>query len=226
MQILTNDVEFRMELRNSASPDARRIDWKGAGNNPKIVLAHGAGSGRNSPFMIAFADGLASRGLRVGRFDFPYMTEIERTGRQRPPNPMPVLIACWKAIIAEIGPEGLVIGGKSMGGRVASLIADECGVTGLVCLGFPFHAPGRPPGARIDHLCDLASPALICQGERDPFGTRAEVAEYPLAREIRFIWLPDGDHGFKPRRKSGLTERQNWDTALDATAKFVHALAP
>lgn len=221
-----NAVNFRMEQRNSASPDAPRIDWNGAENDPKIVLAHGAGSGRDSPFMTAFAEGLAGRGLRIGRFDFPYMTEIERTGRRRPPNPMPVLIACWKAIIAQSGPEGLVIGGKSMGGRVASLIADECRVAGLVCLGFPFHAPGRPPGARIDHLCDLTSPALICQGERDPFGTRAEVTEYPLAQEIRLTWLPDGDHGFKPRRKSGLTERQNWDTALDATAKFVRALAP
>lgn len=214
-----------MKQRNSTSLDTPRIDWKGAGNNPNIVLTHGAGSGKNSPFMAAFAEGLASRGLRVGLFDFPYMTEIERTGRRRPPNPLPVLIDCWKAIIAETGPEGLVIGGKSMGGRVASLVADECRVAGLVCLGFPFHAPGRPPGGRIEHLCNLTSPTLICQGERDPFGTRSEVTDYSLAPAIRLTWLSDGDHGFKPRRKSGLTERRNWDTALDAVADFVHALA-
>lgn len=198
------------------------IDWKGGENNPKIVLAHGAGAGKSSPFMTGFAAGLAERGLRAGLFNFPYMIEMERTGRRRPPNPMPALIACWKAVIADAGPERLVIGGKSMGGRVASLVADECRAAGLVCLGFPFHAPGRPPGDRIEHLGGLATPTLICQGERDPFGTRTEVADYPLAQTIRLAWLPDGDHGLKPRRKSGLTERQNWDTALDEAAAFVH----
>ena len=112
-----------------------RIDWTGAGSGPTIVLAHGAGSGRESPFMIAFAEGLADRGLRVGRFDFPYMAEIERTGRRRPPNPMPVLTACWESVIAKIGPERLVIGGKSMGGRVASLVADENREPFLVAIG-------------------------------------------------------------------------------------------
>lgn len=205
---------------------APQIDWSGDGGNPKIVLAHGAGSGRKSAFMVAFADGLAERGLRVGLFDFPYMTDIERTGRRRPPNRMPILMACWKAVIAEAGPDGLVIGGKSMGGRVASLIADECRVAGLVCLGFPFHAPGRSAAGRIEHLSSLATPTLICQGERDPFGDRAAVADYPLAPSIQVSWLPDGDHGFKPRRKSGLTEQQNWDTAMDSVAAFTHATMP
>ena len=139
---------------------------------------------------------------------------------------MPVLTACWKAVITEIGPERLVIGGKSMGGRVASLVADECSVAGLVCLSFPFHALGRPPGARIEHLSNLATPALICQEERGPFGSRAEVTEMPLASTIQLTWLSDGDHGFKPRHKSGLTERQNWDSAMDVVAKFVRAPTP
>jgi predicted alpha/beta-hydrolase family hydrolase len=210
---------------DTAASEVPRIYWKGAQGSPKIILAHGAGTGRNSEFMTAFADGLASRGLRAGLFDFPYMTEIGRTGRRRPPNPMPVLTGCWKSIIMETGPQRLVIGGKSLGGRAASLIADESSVAGLVCLGFPFHAPGRPPGARIGHLGGLTTPTLICQGERDPFGSRPETAEYSLSPRIRCVWLPDGDHSFKPRRASGRTEIQNRNAALDAVAEFVHHIA-
>lgn len=209
----------------SPSRDAPGIDWYGAEYGARLVLAHGAGAGKNSPFMTAFAEGLASRGLHIGLFDFPYMAEFQRTGRRRPPGPVPKLVACWNAIIDEAGPEGLIIGGKSMGGRVASLIADQREVAGLVCLGFPFHAPGRPPGSRIDHLRHLTTPTLVCQGERDPFGTRDDVAEYRLSHAIRFVWLPDGDHSFKPRRKSGVTQRENLDMALNAVAEFVRERA-
>jgi len=201
------------------------IYWKGDETSPAIVLAHGAGAGRRSPFMTACADGLSRRGLRVGLFDFPYMAEMEQAGRRRPPNPMPVLVACWKAIFRQTGSQPLVIGGKSMGGRVASLIADECAAAGLVCLGFPFHAPARAPGSRIAHLADLETPTLICQGERDPFGSRPEVAGYLLAPTIQLVWLPDGDHGFKPRRASGHTETGNLETALDAVTGFVRSVA-
>lgn len=202
------------------------IHWKGDKNEPTIVLAHGAGAGHASSFMQDFANGLAARAIRAGLFDFPYMAEMERTGRRRPPNPTRVLTACWKTVIAQVDPDRLVIGGKSMGGRMASLIADECGVNGLVCLGFPFHAPGRSPGDRINHLGTLATTTLICQGERDPFGNEADVAGYTLADSIRLLWLPDGDHGFKPRRASGVALRQNMDTALDAVAAFVREVAP
>jgi len=214
-----------MTQHTDRSPESPIIHWKGGKNDPAIVLAHGAGAGRASTFMQSFAEGLAARGLRAGLFNFPYMAEMERTGRRRPPNSMPVLTDCWRAVIAQTGPDRLVIGGKSMGGRMASLVADECGVNGLVCLGFPFHAPGRPPGGRIDHMADLATPTLICQGERDPLGNKAEVEGYTLAHAIRLLWLPDGDHGFKPRRKSGVTERQNLESAMDAVAAFVHGQA-
>jgi hypothetical protein len=108
----------------------------------------------------------------------------------------------------------LFIGGKSMGGRVASLIADDVNaqgrVRGLVCLGYPFHPPGKPDVLRTAHLQCLACPALIVQGERDPFGTRDEVATYTLSNAITLEWLPDANHDFKPRAKSGVTHDENF----------------
>jgi predicted alpha/beta-hydrolase family hydrolase len=186
-----------------------------------IALAHGAGAAMDSPFMAAFAEGLAARGYRVARFEFPYMAERRRTGRKRPPDRANVLLDSWRAAIAALGSESLVIGGKSLGGRIASMVADETGVRGLVCLGYPFHPPGRPQDPRIEHLRQLRTPTLILQGARDPFGPPEEVRRYALSPAIRVRWLEDGDHGFKPRKASGRTERQNWDEAIDAFAGFV-----
>ena len=190
-----------------------------------VVLVHGAGAPMDSPFMAAFADGLGALGHRVARFEFPYMAERRETGTRKPPNRWPVLLACWRDVIAELGPESLVIGGKSLGGRSASAVAAEgVGVAGVVCLGYPFHAPGRPGEPRIDHLKDLRTPALILQGTRDPFGTVGEVRGYGLPPAIHVHWLDDGDHGFKPRKASGRTERQNWDEAIEALAAFLDGL--
>ncbi|PIW25754.1 MAG: alpha/beta hydrolase [Rhodospirillales bacterium CG15_BIG_FIL_POST_REV_8_21_14_020_66_15] len=190
-----------------------------------IALAHGAGAPMDSPFMEAFTEGLAARGLRCARFEFPYMAQRRVDGVKRPPNPARVLLETWREVIAEIGRENLVVGGKSMGGRVASMVAAEleaegAPVRGVVCLGYPFHPPGKPEKLRTAHLQSLRTPTLICQGARDPFGTAAEVPAYRLPKAIRLCWLPDGDHGFKPRKASGRTERQNWDQALDAIRAF------
>lgn len=189
-----------------------------------VALAHGAGAPMDSAFMAAFAAGLADRGLRVARFEFPYMARRRAEGTKRPPDRAPVLLGCWRAVIAELGPERLVIAGKSMGGRMASLVADEAGVRGLVCLGYPFHPPGKPDRLRTEHLATLKTPALILQGERDPFGGREEVARYALSGAIRLSWLPDGDHGFKPRKASGRTEAENWRTAIAEMADFALSL--
>lgn len=200
-------------------------------NGPKatpltICLAHGAGAPMDSPFMQAFAEGIAARGFRAARFEFPYMAERRRTGRKKPPDRAPVLLEKWHAVIAKLGgPERLIIGGKSMGGRMASLVADEMGVAGLVCLGYPFHSPGKPPGPnRLEHLEALKTSTLICQGTRDPFGTSDEVPGYKLSKRIKLIWLGDGDHSFSPRKKSGRTEAQNWAQALDAIEIFAKEL--
>jgi predicted alpha/beta-hydrolase family hydrolase len=191
-----------------------------------IVLAHGAGAPMDSPFMNQIAGLLADKGLRTARFEFPYMRERRDTGGKRPPDRQPVLLETWQAVISSLGPPARqIIGGKSMGGRMASMIADEAGVAGLVCLGYPFHAPGRADKPRTEHLATLKTPALILQGERDPFGRPDEVAGYDLSDRITTHWLPDGDHDLKPRKKSGITHDENMTAAASLIADFAKALA-
>jgi predicted alpha/beta-hydrolase family hydrolase len=189
---------------------------------PTVVLAHGAGAGMRHPFMAAVATGLADRGLTCVRFEFAYMAE--KRGR---PDPQATLQRRWlEAIDALGGGARLVIGGKSLGGRIASQIADSAGVRGLVCLGYPFHAPGQPATpARIAHLAALQTTTLIVQGTRDPFGTPAEVATYSLSPQVEIRWLEDGDHSLAPRKRSGFTAGGHLETALDAVAELVRRVS-
>jgi predicted alpha/beta-hydrolase family hydrolase len=191
-----------------------------------VVLAHGAGAPMNIPFLNTVARGLGADGYRVARFEFPYMRARRETGRKGgAPDREPILRNSWKDVVAELnGGERLVIGGKSMGGRIASMVADEVGARGLVCLGYPFHPPGRPEKLRTAHLETLSTPALIVQGTRDAFGTREDVLGYRLSPAIRVVWLEDGDHSWKPRASSGRTEAQNMAEALSAIRGFLAAL--
>jgi predicted alpha/beta-hydrolase family hydrolase len=192
-----------------------------AGAKRTIALAHGAGRGWDSPSLEAIAGGLAKAGHRVVRFEFPYMVRCREEGTRRPPDRQPVLLETWKAVIDELGADGLVIGGKSMGGRMASLVADGCGVAGLVCLGYPFHPPAKPEKTRTEHLADLVTPTLMIQGDRDRFGTPDEVADYELSDSIQLDWMPDGDHDLVPRKKSGRTAEQNWSRAVERICSFI-----
>ncbi len=190
-----------------------------------VALAHGAGALMDSPFMTAFAEGLAAAGYRAARFEFPYMAARRETGIKRPPDRAPVLLESWREVIERLGAENLVIGGKSLGCRIASMVADETGVRGLVCLGYPFHGPGQPMNPeRLAHLETLKTAALFCQVARDTLGSRDDVGTYTLSRAITMHWLDDGDHGFKPRKASGLTEAGNWQSAIGAIAEFLRAL--
>ena len=201
------------------------LDSDPASTAQTIVLAHGAGVDMRSPFMAAISDGLSAHGFRVVRFDFPYMTEARRSERIRPPDREPVLLQTWRTMIQWLATTDPIIGGKSLGGRTASLVADELSVAGLVCLGYPFHPPRKAAAARrTAHLADLRTPTLICQGTRDPFGTAEEVADYDLSSNIRLHWLEDGDHSFRPRVASGLSERANWQSAITEIARFVNQL--
>jgi predicted alpha/beta-hydrolase family hydrolase len=130
----------------------------------------------------------------------------------------------WKRVVEMLGSKGLVIGGKSMGGRIASLIADEADVAGLICLGYPFHPVGKPSQLRVEHLRTIRTPTLIVQGERDPFGNRDEVGGYEISSSVHVQWMKDGDHSFKPRKSSGRTEQQNWEAALDEIVTFLGEL--
>lgn len=205
-----------------------------------LVLAHGAGAPMDSPFLAAMATGLAARGWRVLRFEFPYMARQRLTGRKSAPDALPKLQDSFRDAVAlaaaanvdavagaETSANGaarpLFIGGKSLGGRVASLLVEElapAGVRGCLCLGYPFHPPGRPQQLRTAHLAALTTPTLILQGERDPFGRREEVEAYPLSPRVRVEWLPDGDHSFKPTRASGRQEADNWALAVELADRF------
>ena len=171
--------------------------------------------------MAAFAAGLAAEGIRVARFEFPYMAARRLDGKKRPPDREAVLLETWRQVIARLGPDRLAIGGKSLGGRMASLVADESAVRGLVCLGYPFHPPGRPDRLRTAHLETIETPTLIVQGTRDPFGKTEEVRGYPLSAAVRLNWAEDGDHSLVPRKASGRTAEQNWTEAIAAIATFL-----
>lgn len=187
-----------------------------------FVFTHGAGAPMDTPFMDAIADGVAGSGILVSRFEFPYMARRRVDGKRGGPGSPKVLLQTWRDVIKETaGGIPLFIGGKSMGGRIASMVADEDGVSGVICLGYPFHPPGRPEKLRTEHLETIPVPTLIVQGERDPFGTPEDVAGYALSKKIRVVWVPDGDHSLKPRKKSGYTEEGNLSFAVEAIIGFI-----
>jgi predicted alpha/beta-hydrolase family hydrolase len=197
-----------------------------------VMLAHGAGAPMDSASLTATAKALAGAGFRVARFEFGYMA-ARRSGERRPPpkaeKVMPEYAAAIRDLGAVVGP--LIIGGKSMGGRVASLVADsefvEGRIAGLLCLGYPFHPPGRPEQLRTAHLLGLKTPALICQGTRDEFGTRDEVDGYGLSDAIDVFWLEDGDHDLKPRKSiSGFTTAQHLQAVAEKVTEWVNRIAP
>ena len=206
-----------MEWRWDGPDDAR---WT-------LLLAHGAGAGMDHPFLAEAGRALGERGLRVGRFEFPYMQRARAEGRRLPPNPQPHLQEAWRQAVAEAGVEGrrLLVAGKSLGGRMAATMADELGAAGLVVLGYPFHPRGKPERTRLAPLQALQAPALVVQGERDPLGSHGEVVGYRLPPHIQLCWAPDGDHDLRPRKRSGHTESANRDLAWAAVAAFAGWLA-
>jgi predicted alpha/beta-hydrolase family hydrolase len=165
------------------------------------VIAHGAGAGASSPFLVRFSTGLAARGIAAATFDFPYMA----AGRKVPDKP-PVLEACWSAALERahelFGPLPVFAGGKSLGGRIASHVAAHDGraIAGLFFLGYPLHPPGNPEKRRDAHLPLIREPMLFVQGSRDAFGTSSEIAALiPSLQQATLHVVPDGDHSFNVR---------------------------
>lgn len=204
------------------------------GAKHRLLVAHGAGAAITSPFLEAMAVLLAERDIAVTRFEFEYMAQRRDGGKKRPPPRAEKLMTEYADMIAAVSKampksQKLFIGGKSLGGRVASMIAEDHyqtgAIAGLVCLGYPFHAPATPDKLRIAHLETLTAPALIVQGTRDPFGTRSEVEAMRLSKTIAFHWIGDGDHDFGPRGASGFTRKGNLADAADAVAGFVRRLS-
>lgn len=186
-----------------------------------LLLAHGAGAPMDSEFMNMLAAQLAGQGVRVLRFEFPYMAGRRSGGSKRPPDPAPVLLQAFAEALDQAGGESVFIGGKSMGGRIATMLALERRCRGVICFGYPFHPPGKPEKTRLDHFADMQTATLICQGERDPFGTREDVAGYALPESVQLHWLMDGNHDLAPRRASGLSQQDNIRQAAEAAGKWI-----
>jgi predicted alpha/beta-hydrolase family hydrolase len=195
-----------------------------------ILLAHGAGAPMDSTSMNASTMALVTAGFRVARFEFGYMAARRSAGTRKPPPRADTLIPEYRAAVARLGASGpLIIGGKSMGGRVASMVADDLlskqAIAGLLCLGYPFHPPGKLDNLRTQHLAELKTPTLICQGTRDEFGTREEVAGYVLSGHIRILWLEDGDHDLKPRKTlSGFSTADHLKTMAETVKVWSHEI--
>ncbi|MDG1707926.1 MAG: hypothetical protein P8H03_04150 [Emcibacteraceae bacterium] len=201
------------------------ILWNGPEDAKSLViLAHGAGAPMDTEFMNYFAEELSLSGARVLRFEFPYMALRREGYGKRPPNGKKILFEAWGTIIKAVRNSfkgAIYIGGKSMGGRLATMIADEYHVGGVICLGYPFYAPGKQDKPRTEHLENLKASTLILQGERDSMGSKEVVSGYSLSGKVKIHWLPDGDHGLKPRKKSGFTERDNLNLAVKLISDFI-----
>lgn len=189
-----------------------------------LVFAHGAGAGQNSEFMQIIAQEISSHHINVVRFNFAYMQLAEELGKRRPPDRADKLLSHFNSVLNELDNSlPIFVGGKSMGGRMASMLVPESSAIGCICMGYPFHPPGKPEKLRTEHLLNMAKPVLILQGERDTFGGREEVETYNLSNNVTLNYLIDGDHSFKPRKASGVTLEQNLNFAISKTVEFIKA---
>ncbi|NDV91051.1 alpha/beta hydrolase [Alteromonas sp. 345S023] len=205
---------FDIQLHEADNPIAR------------LILAHGAGAGMQHPFMQTIASKLSKQGVEVVLFNFPYMQVMTKTGKRRPPAKAETLLGEYKDIVAHISASyadlATFIGGKSMGGRIASMLVDELeNVQGVVALGYPFHPAGKPEKTRTAHLQTITTPMLVVQGERDALGSQHEVERYSLSSRITTYFLADGDHSLKPRKKSGFSEAQHLTHAAKLITDFI-----
>ena len=196
------------------------------------MLGHGAGAGQTSPFMVRFAAGLAERGLDVITFNFLYTEQ----GR-RAPDRGPRLEACYRAVVdttragrPDVASRPLLIGGKSMGGRIASQIVaapqgPEVDVAGLVLLGYPLHPPGKPDRMRDAHLPQIGVPLLVVQGSRDSFGTPDELRPVLASmKDTRLHVVEGGDHSLAIRRTSAPSREQIYATVMDEIVRWVRTV--
>ncbi|WP_338364771.1 alpha/beta family hydrolase [uncultured Pseudoalteromonas sp.] len=203
------------------------IEWFKSNTQPAIaqfIFAHGAGAGSDSDFMQHMAKLISAQGIDVGLFDFEYMQIAKQTNKRRPPERAPKLLAFYEQVLTNAQPElPLFIGGKSMGGRMASMLAciSKQPIAGVLAFGYPFHPPGKPEKLRTEHFADIPCPFLVLQGERDTFGTREELKTLSMPKQPTYVWLSDGDHSLKPRKKSGVSELENRETAAREASKFI-----
>jgi predicted alpha/beta-hydrolase family hydrolase len=194
---------------------------EGEAHHGRLILCHGAGAGHDSVFLNRLRQRLAAGGIQVVALEFGYMTTMRREGRRRPPPRIETLVAelgeWYRAISALDVETPLWLGGKSMGGRVASLLATRVDMAGLVLCGYPFHPPGKPERLRLDHWPEIRCPILLFQGTRDPFGRRDEVDGYDLPAQVECHFMEGGDHDWQAPKRHAQTQ----STLIDEAAGHV-----
>ncbi|MBN0986157.1 alpha/beta fold hydrolase [Amphritea pacifica] len=197
---------------------------EGRAEKARILLAHGAGAPMDSLFMTQLAAGLATDGVEVIRFEFPYMQKRRIDGKKRPPDRQGVLLEYFTRLIEQFSHDGLPLwlAGKSMGGRMATMLADHPAVTGCFVYGYPFYPPGKQDRPRVEHLFSVSRPVHIFQGCRDSLGRKEVVDEYRLSGSVVLHWLEDGDHDLKPRKISGITQDEHIADAVESTLKIIN----
>lgn len=197
------------------------------GADRAVLLAHGAGADMHAAALTTVADALAAAKIPSLRFNFPY-----KAAGRRSPDRAPVLEAALReaaeelAARAKVPADRLVLGGRSMGGRIGSMVAAEDGALGVVLLGYPLHPPGRTDQLRVEHFPRLTMPVLFASGTRDAFGTPDELQQHAktIKGRVRFHWIDTGDHGFKPLKSSGLTPQAALVGVAAAVVDFVAGL--
>jgi predicted alpha/beta-hydrolase family hydrolase len=220
LTIAVNDRDSVTALLYSASKPLRA--------NVTVLLGHGAGADQLSAFMRMAAGGLAARGFDVMTFNFLYKEQ----GRGIP-DPKARLEACYQAVIEtarahrKLKKNRLVIGGKSMGGRIASQVAavEPNGIAGLVFLGYPLHPPGRPDKMRDEHLQDVHAPMLFVQGARDAFGSADEIRAVIKGRRLpaELYAIEGGDHSFKVPKSLGVPQENIYEVIMDEVARWIRS---
>lgn len=222
-ELLESDLPGRYEIASLGT-----LQVCGKNRVGRLLMAHGAGAGHDSPFLMHLREALASQGVQSLALEFDYMRRIRVEGRRRPPPRIDQLVgemARWCDIVSHSRIAPLWLGGKSMGGRVASLLAARDGATGLVLCGYPFHPPRKAQQTRLGHWPSITCPTLVLQGTRDPFGNREDVEGYALPSQAQVHFVEDGDHDWKPRKRSGYDQSMHIDTAARLIADYMAAHA-
>ncbi|WP_459868444.1 alpha/beta family hydrolase [Halomonas shantousis] len=202
------------------------LEIRGEAQAGRLLMAHGAGAGQQSGFMRGVCESLARVGVQTLAFEFRYMQRMQEESRRRPPPKIDQLVtemARWRDIVTHEGLPAVWLGGKSMGGRVASILAAREEAPGLVMCGYPFHPPGRPDRTRLDHWPMIRCPMLVLQGTRDPFGNREDIESYELPKAAKVHFLEDGDHDWKPCKRTGHTQDALIDEATSRIAAWMRA---
>lgn len=203
---------------------------EGKADGVRLVLCHGAGAGHESTFLTELRQRLAASGIQVIALEFAYMATMRQEGRRRPPPKIDTLVAElseWRRVLMALGDETpLWFGGKSMGGRVASLLATQVDMAGLVLFGYPFHPPGKPGRLRLDHWPSIRCPRLLLQGTRDPFGRREEVEIYDLSTRTECHFLEGGDHDWQTPKRHDLSQSGLIEQAVGHVVRRLRGSAP